>query len=127
MQKVEFIPARFMPIMEKKIRKVPTGEKKIGFWGKEKEVVENKVEWVRTGWSDSIVDGERLAEDLATTISKLNEEGYQILSVVPITSGAYNYNDQDVSKLNLDNAYLKAGYGYGYSFTSGLMVTATKV
>lgn len=126
MQKVEFIPARFLPIMEQTIKQVPTGKTKTGFVGQEKEVTEDKVEWIQTGWSDSLIDGEKLAKDLEKTVSKLNKDGYEVISVVPITSGNYHYNDQDVSKFNLDNAPFKEGYGYGYSFTSGLIITASK-
>ncbi len=91
MNKVVFVPAHFQPLGENKTVKVPTGEKKQGFFGGEKDVTRKETQWVQTGWSDCLIDGQRLAKDLAQMVSALNNEGYEVVSVTPVTSGAYDW------------------------------------
>lgn len=87
MNKVVYIEAKFKPEGKIKTINVPTGEKKKGFFGS-KEITKSQEQWEQTGWSDSEVDGERLSDDLNKAVKKLNNEGYEVISVTPIrTSG----------------------------------------
>jgi hypothetical protein len=54
------------------------------------------------------VDGERLQQDVQEAINGLNAEGYEVISLVPVESGAF------------------VGSG-GYSFTEGIIVVARRV
>jgi len=71
------------------------------------------------GWSDCEVDGERLAKDISNIVEQLNKDGYEVLSISNIVSGAHqsDYSTSDNSSY---------GLGYGYSFTEGVMVLAKK-
>jgi len=139
MNKVVLVKCFFRPIREEVTVKIPTGEKKKGFFGGEKEVYRREKKWQETGVSDCMVDSSRLASDLEVEIRKLNEDGYVVLSVTPIMSGSYDYdfNSESVSGgggsfTNGDgyNSDVRGGgsygYGYGYSFTDSLIVVAEK-
>ena len=126
MNKVVYVPAFFAPIGKNRTVKVPTGEKKKGIFGGEKDVTRKEDQWVQTGWSDCSVDSERLASDLAEAVSALNDEGYEVVSVTPVTSGAYDWKCQIQSGGYQNSGYGGYGYGYGYSFTDSLIVTARK-
>ncbi len=79
----------------------------------------NKVVYVpaffRNG-SDSIIDDEALAENVRESIEELNQEGYEVLSVTPVTSAEYKSGGE----YNLS-------YGYGYSYTSSLIIIAKRI
>lgn len=126
MNKVVYIPAYFEPVGINKTVKVPTGEKKKGFFGGEKDVTKKETQWEQTGWSDCRVDGERLANDLAEVVDGLNNDGYEVVSVTPVTSGSYDWKYEVGSGGAGNNGYGGYGYGYGYSFTNSLIVTAKK-
>ncbi|MEZ7279808.1 hypothetical protein [Pseudoalteromonas sp. 68 DY56-GL68] len=127
MNKVIHVPAYFEPIFENKKVKVGTGETKKTLFGGEKEITRKEIKRVQTGWSESFIDTVRLANDLEYEVGKLNNEGYEVVSVTPITSGTYAYK-YDVSSGGRDNhGYGGYGYGYGYSFTASLIVTAKKI
>lgn len=125
--KVIHVPAYFEPIYEDKKVKVGTGETKKTIFGGEKEITRKEVQRVQTGWSESHIDTERLASELDYEVGKLNKEGYEVVSVTPITSGTYAYK-YDMKSGGKDNhGYGGYGYGYGYSFTASLIVTAKKI
>jgi hypothetical protein len=65
---------------------------------------------------DSEIDADRLNSDLEIVIKSLNNDGYNIISITPITSARY-----DMGTIGTD-----AGWGYGYSFTEGIIVLALK-
>lgn len=123
MNKVVYVPAFFAPIGKEKTVKVPTGEKTTGFFGGEKDVVKKEKQWVQTGFSDCIVDSERLSDDLAILVEKLNQDGFEVVSVTPVTSGDYSWKTYAGGAG--DSSY-GHGYGYGYSYTSSLIITARK-
>lgn len=127
LNKVIHIPAYFIPLGKIKTVKVPTGEKTKGFFGGEKDVVRREEQWIQTGISDREIDSGRLARDLQATVSMLNEEGYEVLTVTPVTSGAYDWNYDVSSGGNDYNGYGGYGYGYGYSYTDSLIVVAKKI
>jgi hypothetical protein len=121
------ICACFFSTDRKKVTKeVPTGEKKKGVCGGEKDVTQKVTEWQQTGYSDRWVDGERLSVDISNAVAKLNEEGYEVVSVTPLTSGEYNYKwELHTGGVNLGGGGY--GYGYGYSYTEGVTIIAKKV
>ncbi len=135
MNKVVYVKAYFKPIGQEKTVQVPTGEKKKGLFGGEKDVTRKEVQWEQTGWSDCEIDGERLSEDLAEAIEQLNCEGYEIVSTLPVTSGKYFYQYEaegikssprifgSTEKVSGGASY---GYGYGYSYTEGVTIVARK-
>ncbi len=134
MEKVIYVKARFRPITEEVTVKVPTGEKKKGFFG-EKDVTRKEKQTRIKGYSDSEIDGELLADELQEAIHTLNNEGYTVSSVTPISSGAYNYrfsskgitsSPRIISNNEAVSGGGSFGYGYGYSYTESLIVLGTK-
>ena len=49
-------------------------------------------------------------------IQKHNELGYKVVSVTPLTASDYTYDDAD-----------SKSYGYGYSFTNGIIIVFEKI
>ncbi|AXJ04617.1 hypothetical protein CFN16_10925 [Pseudomonas fluorescens] len=123
MNKAVYVKAHFCPIGENVEVKVPTGRMKKGLFG-EKEEMEKVIEWKQTGWSDSQIDGQRLNEDINDAVKRLNEEGYEVQSILPILSGAYSY---DYKYKEMPQGGWGYGYGYGYSYTEGVTIIAKKM
>ena len=123
MNKVVYVEAHFKPVGKVKTISVPTGEKKKGFFGGEKVVTRKEEQWEQTGWSDSEVDGERLAQDIERAVNELNESGYEVVSLTPITSGDYNWAFRTADSPKKSWGY---GYGYGFSYTEGMTIIARK-
>jgi len=131
MEKVVYIKAYFLPLLKEVSVKVSTGETKKGFFGEEKEIKRTEKQFKRTGWSDTKVDGKRLAEDLESSIKNLNSEGYFVKAITPIISGTYNYKSQGISsstRVLRETEAVRGGasYGYGYSYTDSLIIVASK-
>jgi hypothetical protein len=135
MDKVVYVKAYFRPVGKEVTVEVPTGETKKGLFGGEKQVTRKETQWKKTGWSDCEIDGERLTEDLQKTIEGLNREGYSVISITSILSGAYKYKYQakgvtSSPRLLTETEAVKGGasygYGYGYSYTESLIVHARK-
>ena len=85
---------------------------------------------------DCCVDSERLQIDLDVAISRLNDSGYEVHSIVPVISGAYSYQYRDdeisssarlMGNTEAIDGGVSYGYGYGYSFTDSLIVIARKM
>ncbi|QFT13443.1 hypothetical protein [Vibrio sp. THAF190c] len=127
MNKVLFIPAYGVPIKKSTTKNVPTGEVRKGFLGFRQKVTEKVVEEEVVGMSDCQLDAVRLSNDLAKAVEEFNLDGYEVLSVTPITSGNYNYEVQEGN--NFKSKAYKSGYayGYGFSYTEGLTVVFKKV
>lgn len=73
------------------------------------------------GISDCAVDGARLSEDVGKAVANLNREGYEVIAISEILSGAHHHR-VDLYSVD-DGAY---GYGYGYSYTEGVMIIGKK-
>lgn len=112
--RVVYVKANFKPLGKWETVHVPTGEKKKGLFG-EHEVTKEEKRWVQTGVSDSLIDGERLANDVELAVQQLNHDGWEVQAVFPVTSGDYNWRRE----VNLS-------YGYGFSFTEGVIIIARK-
>ncbi len=135
MHKTVFVKAYFQPNLVKRKVKVPTGGMKRGFFGGEKQETRVEERLEQDGWSDCAIDGPRLSKDILTAIDELNNSGFDVVSITPVTSGAYayEYNSQGISssprvfseteKVSGGGSY---GYGYGYSYTEGMLILARK-
>lgn len=121
MNRAVFVKAYFKPVGKYETVKIPTGEKKKGLLGGQKDVVTEEKKWVQTGVSDREIDGERLTTDLQQAIGELNADGYEVVSVVAVSSGNYNCAYREAPGANFG-----WGYGYGYSYSEGLIVTARR-
>lgn len=127
MNKVIYVKAHFKPIGKEVTVKVSTGETKKGFLGGIKEVTVKEREWQQTGWSDCEIDGEGLSNDINSAVEVLNKEGYEVIAIQPITSGAYNYRWDNYSTSNNGSAATCYSFGYGYSYTEGVTIIAKKI
>ena len=123
MNKVVYVNSYFKPVGKTKMVKVPTGEKKKGFFGGEKDVTRKEEKWEQTGWSDCEIDGEELANDILAAIDALNSEGYEVVTISEVLSGSYDF------KWGTTGGRSNAGhgYGYGYSYTEGVNIIAKKI
>ncbi|NHB86589.1 hypothetical protein [Photorhabdus tasmaniensis] len=125
MNKTVYVQSYFQPIYKEVMVKVPTGKTKrfLGFFDIEEKI--RKKEVVQDGWSDCQIDGDKLNEDVIEAIDKLNSEGFEVISITPVTSGnwTYKYNTGSISNGNGRGGY---GYGYGYSYTEGVLVLVKK-
>lgn len=128
MNKVIYIEAPFKPILEDISVSIPTGEVKRGLFGGEKEVTRKERKLVQTGVSDSKIDGKTLSVSIDQAISELNNEGYDIISITPITSGSYDYREISSSVRVMGGTEMMDGgaWGYGFSFTSGVLLLGKK-
>jgi hypothetical protein len=108
MNRTVYVPALFKEIRESHTIQVPSGKR--GFLGHEKTTAEER--WASEGYSDSEIDGERLQRDVQQAVDGLNKEGYEVFSLAPVESGAYNWSPE--------------GYSYGYSYTEGMIILARK-
>jgi len=126
MNKIVYVEAKFKPVGKVKTVKVPTGEKKKGFFGGDKDVMTKEKRWEQTGWSDCEVDGGLLAEDLHAAIANLNDEGYEVVSVAPVTSGKYDYRWEEHRGGN-SHGGSGYGYGYGFSYTEGFTIVGKRI
>nr|WP_232906098.1 hypothetical protein [Pseudomonas syringae] len=129
--KIVYVKAYFKPIGEEVSVKVPTGEIKKGFFG-DKEIMKKETQWQQTGWSDCQIDGERLSKDVEDAVAQLNADGYEIQTVLPILSGAYDYALKYRYEIRHNRTELNPGdqsyvFGYGYSFTEGVTLVAKKI
>ena len=128
MNKTVYVNAHFAPLGTYQTVQVPSGEVKKSFFGSEKPVMQEEKQWVETGTSDCIVDAPRLAKDIDQAVSNLNKEGFEIVTIMPVTSGSYKYA-YAANGHRLDNHCAGGGYGYGYgySYTEGVVIIARQV
>ena len=127
MNKTIYVNSYFKAVGKNVAVKVPTGEKKKGFFGGEKDITRTEQRWEQTGYSDCEIDGPRLADDIQNAVRTLNSEGYVVANITPVISGRYNYEYKANSSRN-DNHCAGGGfgYGYGYSITEGMVIVGQK-
>ena len=119
LNQVVYIKAHFKRLKKKVTVKVPTGNKVRGLFGREKDEMRKEERWQDDGYSDCLVDGERLENDISQAVQALNATGYEVVSISMVTSGSWTYD----YKQHLQSGY---GYGYGYSYTEGAVILAKK-
>lgn len=74
--------------------------------------------FIKSSVNNGLVDSVKLANDVQNEINSLNEKGYKIISITPITTSEY-FEKNPTWKL-LD----KANYAVTFSFTSGIIILA---
>ena len=67
--------------------------------------------------SDCMVDGSKLALDVQDKIDSLTVQGFKVKNIIPITSGSYEF---------YKNMFSTNGFGYGFSYTEGLLIYAER-
>lgn len=127
MNKVIFVEAPFKSILDELSVSVPTGEIKKGFFGREKEVARKERKVIQTGVSNSKIDGIALGIAIDQAVSSLNQDGYEIVSITPVTSGSYDFREISSSMATGQPIIEGGGYGYGFSFTSGVLLLGRKL
>ena len=118
MNRTVFIRAPFKVVSELK-----AGEYDRGFFGK--QVVEEDIQEL----SKSEIDGEKLALLVGEAIAELNRNGYRIVSLTPVTSGAFDSHGNVVRSSDVWQEVSGAhsiSYGYGYSYTEGIIILAER-
>ena len=124
-----FIPSKFIRRKEFITKKIPTGDTKRGLLGVKKTIYREEGEWIDTGSaSDCVIDGEQLAIDIDKAIKEYTDEGYEVVSMQPITNGNYqaDYDIRTIDNKGMPFSVGGYGYGYGFSYTSGMLITFTK-
>lgn len=134
--KVVFVQAKFKNETKLEKTKVDTGKKKTTWLGKEKPVYATEYKEVDTGnKSKSKVDAEALSVDLNDNLNKLYKDDYEVVSITSVMSGDYDYKFEKhrigsskriIESTEKVGGYTSFGYGYGFSFTEGILITAMK-
>ncbi|KVH72540.1 hypothetical protein WJ41_12880 [Burkholderia ubonensis] len=125
MNKIVYVEAFFKPVGKEVTREVPTGETKKGFLGFEKDVTKKVTKWEQTGYSKSEIDGQRLSADIELAVQQLNRDGYEVVSITPVVSGAFDFK-YEVKFGGVNHGGGGYGYGYGYSYTEGVTIIAKR-
>ncbi|MGS0682116.1 hypothetical protein ACVBIL_13225 [Shewanella sp. 125m-7] len=76
-------------------------------------------------YSTCKIDSERLNNDLQLAIETLNNDGYKVVQITPVTSGDFAFRDHFSDPHFLGNGVsTEGGYGYGFSYTDSLIILA---
>ena len=118
MNRIKYVAASFAPTGKYVKVKVPAGTEK-GWFGSEKPTYRKEKQFKQTGVSDSQVDGPKLAEEINVEVQALNEQGFEVIGITPITSGRYHWQRTSTQSSGW-------GYGYGYGYTEGVVILARK-
>ncbi|WP_051303511.1 hypothetical protein [Psychromonas aquimarina] len=111
MDKIVLVPAYLGHELKSKTLKIPTGQ--LHADGELSSTIEETI-WLETKYqSDCQVDSKRLSQDLSDVVAQLNKEGFEVVSIVPVTSGSHHAS-----------TVLDGGFGYGFSYTDSLIVHA---
>lgn len=130
--------AQMMPLGENQTIQVQVGTRKVvrekGLFKKEmveeeEPIFEPQTKFVPNGKrSSTTVDINDLRQKIEDACERLIADGYEIHTIMPIISGAYNYRDIESSKRTLGATITEkmdgGGWGYGYSYTDGAIITA---
>ncbi|MES1927452.1 hypothetical protein [Salinisphaera sp. T31B1] len=88
----------------------------------EEPIFEDRLEYTPTGeLSDTFIDQPVFIGTIEDACNSMAEAGYEVISIMPIIRGAYSWRERGVSSVL---AGLAGGYGYGYSYTDGAVITA---
>lgn len=108
----------------------PSGDIKTGMFGGKKPVMIKKKRWVTIPdtYYEHLVDGERISRDLESALNKLEGDGFQILTISPVISGRYNWQQYDarVQGLGQKTESPDTAVSWGYSVTEGFTIIAKK-
>lgn len=113
--KVVYVPSSFVPTGKYQTQSQPTGESTKNWLGQTVPVYEKRDVFVPDGISDSEINGQQLANDIALVVAELNSQGYEVISVTAVESGRHR------TEWTFNN---HGGAGYGFSYTKGVIVIA---
>lgn len=97
-------------------------------------MVESKVYGDDTATSVN-VDMAQLDQDLNAAIEQLAEEGYEVMTITPITAGTGAWKVDTINPKNFMNRIFSKdttgnavySYGYGFSYTQGFVILAKQL
>ncbi|GIU33526.1 hypothetical protein L2719_07970 [Shewanella schlegeliana] len=76
-------------------------------------------------YSTCKIDSDRLNADLQQALETLNQDGYKVVQITPVTSGDFAFKDHFSDPHLLGNGVTtEGGYGYGFSYTDSLIILA---
>lgn len=78
---------------------------------------------------DHLVDGHRLAQDTEAALERLDRDGYDVISVVPITGGRWNverFDGRTQGMFNQKTPSPDTCASWGYSMTDGVLIAAQR-
>lgn len=107
MNRSVWVPSHWTPTYDEQDVEVPTGRTRF-LRGQETRVEHRRVP---AGESDSIVDGRRLRDDIQAAIDQLNADGYRVVTITPVQSGAHD-----------SEYYMQGAAGYGFGYTQGVII-----
>lgn len=90
MFKVIHVKSKTIPIYGDVVKTVKTG-KTFRQYGKLHEETTQEVVHGIKGYSESEIDGEELSKDIESKMNSLVSDGYEIVNIMPITSGKFDY------------------------------------
>ncbi|EZH73655.1 hypothetical protein ATO12_17110 [Aquimarina atlantica] len=78
----------------------------------------NKTEFIKAKIEDDTLHykSEKVFEEVSKVIERNNIDGYKVVSVTPLISGYNNHSDDE-----------NQSYGYGFSYTSGVIIVFEKI
>ena len=89
-------------------------------------VCEEQQIWEVLNRSDCEIDGRKFSENINQAIAELETEGYEVVSVTPVTSGRYKYYYEHPPLIYVRERG-SFGWGYGFSYTEGVNILARLV
>ena len=79
-------------------------------------------------YSTCKIDSERLNNELQQAITTLNQQGFKVVQITPVTSGDFAFKEHFSDPHLLGNGVsTEGGYGYGFSYTDSLIVLAEQI
>lgn len=124
---VTFIQAPFKAVGEYVIEQEKTGEAKKNWLGQKQEIFTQKRVWKETGVSNCEIDGAKFAQLISAEIQRWAERGFRVLNIIPIQSGNFDYQAQEIQShhgIFSDSVNISGGtsFGYGFSYTEGVLI-----
>jgi hypothetical protein len=115
MERTVFIKSEFSPVGE---RKHPDRKESVDLWSGKSKISKEEMSYEKeVTFSDRIVNGEYLAKEIERVTNDLALDGYKVMSIIPISSGSYSVASHLIGP--------KSSY-YGFSYTSGILIHASK-
>lgn len=104
-----------------------TIKKKAGVFSKRdievpEPIYETSREWVPSGrQSDVQIDLIQFGQMIEQACNNLDEAGYNVISIMPVTRGNYQYKDGG-GVLKKGTGSIQSSFGFGYSVTDGMVI-----
>lgn len=115
-----YVKAKYLALYKEVAKQVPTGEVATSLFNSGEAITKTVHEMEFDKNSDCEIDGEQLTLDVANAVERVISEGFEIISINPVTSGRWAHNHGNSGTGGF-------GYGYGYSVTDGMSIIAKKL